>query len=137
MASINKVILIGRMGRDADMRYTADGKPVASFSIATTETWKDNRGDKQERTEWHSVTSWGKQAEFVNEYIKKGSLVYIEGRIQSREYTGRDGTTKKHYGIEAATVQILSRPGDQGSRKPEENRSEDGFTREIDDDVAL
>jgi len=139
MASINKVILIGRTGRDAELRYTADGKSIALFSMATTETWKDGGGNKQERIEWHNITSWNKQAEFVAEYIKKGTLVYVEGRIQSREYVGRDGTTKKHYGIEASKVLLLALSGTgrnapSGGHDAYADSGHDGFTKETEDD---
>ncbi len=85
--SVNKVILVGRLGRDPETRYTGGGQAVANFSVATDETYKDRNGERQKRTEWHRITVWGKQAEIAQQYLKKGSLVFIEGRIQSREWT--------------------------------------------------
>jgi single-strand DNA-binding protein len=85
MGSVNKVILVGNLGRDAELRYTPSGAAVAKFSIATTEVWNDKAGQRQERTEWHNVNLWGKQAESVSEYLTKGRQVYVEGRLQSRK----------------------------------------------------
>jgi single-stranded DNA-binding protein len=85
MGSVNKVILIGNLGRDAEVRYTPGGAAIAKFSIATTEVWNDKAGQRQERTEWHNVDLWGKQAESLSEYLQKGKQVFIEGRLQSRK----------------------------------------------------
>ena len=85
MGSVNKVILIGNLGRDAELRYTPAGTAVAKFSIATTEIWNDKAGQRQERTEWHNVDVWGKQAESLSEYLQKGKQVFVEGRLQSRK----------------------------------------------------
>ena len=90
--SVNKAILIGRLGRDPEVRYMPNGEAVCNFSIATDETWKDRQtGQRQERTEWHNITLYRRMAEVAGQYLKKGSRVYIEGRIQSRKYTGKDG----------------------------------------------
>jgi single-strand DNA-binding protein len=94
MASVNKVILLGNLGRDPETRYTTGGDAVTNLRIATTETWKDKNGDKQEKTEWHSVVLFGRQAEVAGEYLKKGRSVYIEGRLQTRKYTDKDGVEK-------------------------------------------
>lgn len=93
MASVNKVILVGNLGRDPELRYMPDGGAVCNLSIATTDTWKDKSGDKQERTEWHSLTTFGKQAEVASQYLKKGSSVYIEGRLQTQKWM--DKTTQE------------------------------------------
>jgi single-strand DNA-binding protein len=85
MGSVNKVILIGNLGRDAEVRYTPGGAAVSKFSIATTEVWNDKSGQRQERTEWHNIDLWGKQAESLSEYLQKGKQVFIEGRLQSRK----------------------------------------------------
>lgn len=85
MGSVNKVILVGNLGRDAELRYTPGGAAVAKFSLATTEVWNDKSGQRQERTEWHNVNLWGKQAESLSEYLTKGRQVYVEGRLQSRK----------------------------------------------------
>lgn len=92
--SVNKAILIGRLGRNPETRYTQDGKPVTSFSIATDESWKNKSGEKVERTEWHRIVTFNKLAEICGEYLAKGSLIYIEGRIQTRSY---EKDNVKHY----------------------------------------
>jgi single-strand DNA-binding protein len=94
MASLNKVMLIGNLGRNPEMKATPGGQNVARFSIATTETWKAQSGEKQSKTEWHNIVVWGKQAETVERFLSKGSQVMVEGRIQYREYTSRDGIKK-------------------------------------------
>jgi single-strand DNA-binding protein len=95
MASVNKVIIVGNLGQDPDVRYTQDGKAIANFSIATTESWKDkNTGEKKEKTEWHRVVVFGKIAEVCGEYLSKGSPVYIEGKLQTRKWTDKDGNDK-------------------------------------------
>jgi single-strand DNA-binding protein len=91
MASVNKVILVGNLGRDPETRYTAGGDPITNVSIATTDTWKDKAGEKQEKTEWHRVAFFGKLAEIAGEYLKKGSQVYVEGRLQTRKWQDKDG----------------------------------------------
>jgi single-strand DNA-binding protein len=95
MGSVNKVILVGNLGRDAELRYTPGGAAVAKFSLATTEKWTDKSGSLQERTEWHNIDLWGKQAETLNEYLRKGKQVYIEGRLQTDEYTDKEGIKRK------------------------------------------
>jgi single-strand DNA-binding protein len=107
MSYVNKVILIGRLGADPEMRYTADGTPVATFRIATTETRKNKDGSKVDQTEWHRIVAWRKLGEISGEYLKKGKLVYVEGRIQSREYEGRDGIKRKAYEIVATSMKML------------------------------
>lgn len=93
--SLNKATLIGHAGRDAEIRYTGNGMPVASFSIATSESWKDkNTGQMQERTEWHNIVAWSRLAEICGEYVKKGTRLYIEGRIQNRSYDDKDGNKR-------------------------------------------
>ena len=94
MASVNKVILLGNLGRDPETRYTTGGDAVTNLSIATSEQWKDKSGEKQERTEWHRVVLFGRQAEVAGEYLKKGRSVYIEGRLQTRKYTDKDGVER-------------------------------------------
>ncbi len=116
---LNKVILIGRLGADPEMRYTADGTPVATFRIATTETWKNKDGTRAEQTEWHRIVAWRKLGEIAGEYLKKGKLVYIEGKIQSREYEGRDGVKRRTFEIVASGMQMLDGRGGAG---PDERR---------------
>jgi single-strand DNA-binding protein len=116
MASVNKVILIGNLGRDPETRYTTGGDAVTNLRIATTETWKDKSGEKQEKTEWHTVVLFGRQAEVAGEYLKKGRPVYIEGRLQTRKYTDKEGVEKYSTEIVADRMQLLgSRDGGGGS----------------------
>ena len=107
MASVNKVILIGNLGRDPETRYTTGGDAVTNLRIATTETWKDKSGEKQERTEWHTVVLFGRQAEIAGEYLKKGRPVYIEGRLQTRKYTDKEGVEKYATEIVGDRMQLL------------------------------
>ncbi len=110
--SVNKVILVGRLGRDPDVRYTSAGQPVANFSMATDETYKDRAGERQKRTEWHKIVVWGKQAEIAQKYLKKGSLIYLEGRIQTREYTDRDQNKRTSFEIVCNTFRMLGGRGE-------------------------
>jgi len=107
MASVNKVILLGNLGRDPETRYTTGGDAVTNLNIATSEQWKDKGGEKQERTEWHRVVLFGRQAEIAGEYLKKGRSVYIEGRLQTRKYTDKDGVEKYSTEIVADRMQLL------------------------------
>lgn len=104
---LNKVMLIGNLGRDPEVRYLPSGDAVANFSIATSENWKDRNGQRQERTEWHNISMFGRLAEIAGQYLKKGSKVYIEGRIQSRKYTGKDGIERVAYDIVANEMKML------------------------------
>ncbi len=106
--SVNKVILVGRLGRDPETRYTSSGQAVCNFSIATDETFKDRNGERQKRTEWHRIVMWGKLAEIGQQYLKKGTLVYIEGRIQSRQWDDREGQKRTSYDIIANVMRMLS-----------------------------
>lgn len=106
--SLNKVILIGNLGRDPEVRYMPNGDPVCNFSIATSESWNDRQsGQRVERTEWHNIVMYRKLAEIAGQYLRKGSQVYIEGRIQSRKYTGKDGVERTAYDIVANDMQML------------------------------
>ena len=107
MASVNKVILLGNLGRDPETRYTTGGDAVCNLSIATSEQWKDKNGEKQERTEWHRVVLFGRQAEIAGEYLKKGRSVYVEGRLQTRKYTDKDGVEKYSTEIVGDRMQLL------------------------------
>jgi single-strand DNA-binding protein len=112
--SVNKVILVGRLGRDPETRYTAGGQAVANFSVATDETYKDKAGERQKRTEWHKIVVWGKQAEIAQQYLKKGSLVFIEGRIQSREWQDKEGQKRTSFEIVANNFRMLGGRSDGG-----------------------
>ena len=127
MASVNKVILIGNLGRDPETRYMPDGGAITNISIATTETWKDKNGDKQEKTEWHRVAFFGKLAEIAGEYLKKGSQVYVEGRLQTRKWQDKDGQDKYTTEIVANAMQMLgSRQGMGGGGAAEREPAEGG-----------
>ena len=114
--SINKAILIGRLGRDPEVRQMPNGEAVCNFSIATSETWKDQHGQKQERTEWHNITLYCRMAEVAGQYLKKGSLVYIEGRIQSRKYTDKNGIERTAYEIIGSEMKMLGGGNDSGQQ---------------------
>ncbi len=115
MAGINKVILIGNLGRDPELRYTQSGSAVANLALATTRSYTNSRtNERVEETEWHRVVVWGKQAEFCNQYLSKGRQVYIEGRLQTRNYEDKDGIKRYSTEIVADTVQFLGRRGDGG-----------------------
>ena len=105
--SVNKVILVGRLGRDPETRFTSGGQAVANFSLATDESYKDRNGERQKRTEWHKIVVWGKQAEIAQQYLKKGSLVFIEGRIQSREWQDKEGQKRTSFEIVANNFRML------------------------------
>jgi single-strand DNA-binding protein len=109
MAGLNKVTLIGNLGRDPELRYTQGGTAVLNFTLATTERWNDREGGKQERTEWHRVVVWGKQAEVCSNLLAKGKQVYVEGRIQSREWKDKEGGERRSYEIVANRVMMLGR----------------------------
>ena len=134
MASVNKVVLIGNLGRDPELRYLPSGDPVANFSLATTETWKDKSGQKQEKTEWHSVEVFGKTAEVVRDYCTKGKQVYIEGSIRYDEWTDKDGVkkTKAKIKVSGPNSRLVllgggGRGGDAGrAPAPSEPRGESG-----------
>jgi single-strand DNA-binding protein len=112
MAGVNKVILVGNLGRDPEVRYTSSGTPVANFTMATTERWNDpTSGERKEKTEWHRVVVWGKQAEIAGEYLRKGRQVYVEGSLQTREWTDREGNKRQTTEIRAQRFQMLGRPG--------------------------
>lgn len=114
MASVNKVILVGNLGRDPETRYLPSGDAVTNVAIATTEQWKDKSGEKQESTEWHRVAFFGRLAEIAGEYLKKGSQVYVEGRLQTRKWTDKDGQERYTTEIRADRMQMLGSRGGMG-----------------------
>ncbi|HJV49224.1 MAG TPA: single-stranded DNA-binding protein [Geothrix sp.] len=114
--SLNKVMLIGNLGRDPELKATPSGQSVARFSVATTETWKNQSGEKQSKTEWHNIVVWGKQAEIAEKYLRKGKQVMIEGRIQYREYTDQAGVKKTACDIRCDNFVMLGRMDEGGSR---------------------
>jgi single-strand DNA-binding protein len=117
MAGINKVIIIGNLGGDPEVRYTPSGSAVANFNVATSESWKDkNTGEKKERTEWHRIVVWGKLGELCGEYLSKGRQVYVEGRLQTRSYDDKDGVKRYMTEIIATDVQFLGSKESGGGR---------------------
>jgi single-strand DNA-binding protein len=112
MAGVNKAILVGNLGRDPELRQTPNGQAVVNFTLATSESWTDKSGERQERTEWHRIVVWGKLAELCNQYLSKGRTVYVEGRIQTREWEDKDGNKRYTTEINASTVNFIgSRQG--------------------------
>ena len=111
MSSLNKIILIGHLGRDPEIRYTPDGSPVATFSLATSESWTDKNGSKQEHTEWHNIVAWNRLADLSKRFLSKGRQVYVEGRIRSREWNDREGNKRRTTEVIAQQMVLLgSRP---------------------------
>ncbi len=111
MGSVNKVILVGNLGRDAELRYTPGGAAVATLNLATTEVWNDRSNQRQEKTEWHRVILWGKQAESLQEYLTKGKQIYIEGRLQTRQWDDKDGNKRYTTEVKADRVTLLGGGG--------------------------
>lgn len=129
MGSVNKAILVGNLGRDAEMRFTAGGTPVATVSLATTEKFNDRDGNKKEDTQWHRVVIWGKTAESLHEYLTKGKQIYVEGKIQTREWTDKEGKPAKTTEIRADRVVLLGGGGSGGgggARPSRDRYADDG-----------
>ena len=122
MASVNKVILVGNLGRDPETRYLPDGGAITNISIATTDVWKDKAGDKQEKTEWHRIAFFGRLAEIAGEYLKKGSQVYVEGRLQTRKWQDKEGQDKYTTEIIADRMQMLGARSGMGGGAPDAER---------------
>ena len=117
MGSVNKVILVGNLGRDAEVRYTKGGSAVATLNMATTEVWNDRTsGQRQEKTEWHRVVVWGKQAETLSEYLLRGRQIYVEGRLQTRQWDDRDGNKRYTTEVRADRVVLLGGRGGESGR---------------------
>ena len=144
---LNKVILIGRLGRDPEVRYMPNGEAVCNFSVATSETWNDRNGQRVERTEWHNITMYRKLAEIAGQYLTKGSQVYLEGKIQSRKYQGKDGIERTAYDIIVNEMKMLGGGNDSGQPSaqhtpPEHPRRQAPATpaapvEDIDDDIPF
>jgi single-strand DNA-binding protein len=111
MGSVNKVILVGNLGRDSELRYTPGGAAVATLNLATTEVWNDRNNQRQEKTEWHRVVLWGKQAESLQEYLTKGKQIYVEGRLQTRQWDDKDGNKRYTTEIKADRITLLGGGG--------------------------
>ncbi len=120
MAGVNKVILVGNLGNDPETRYTADGKAISNITVATSETWKDKTsGEKKEKTEWHRVAFFGRLAEIVGQYLRKGAKVYVEGKLETKKWQAKDGSDRYTTSIIANELQMLDSRGD----KPQSNAS--------------
>jgi len=133
MAGLNKAMIIGRVGKDPELRYMQNGNAVCNFSVATSESWNDkNTGEKQERTEWHRVTVYGKLAEICGEYLTKGNQNYIEGKLQAREWEDKEGNKKTTTEIIASTMQMLGSVG-EGKQKEEPKQK----PKTTDDDIPF
>ena len=130
---LNKVILIGRLGRDPEVRYMPNGEAVCNFSVATSEKYTDKNGQRQEATEWHNVTMYRKLAEIAGQYLKQGSQVYIEGKIKSRKYTDKNGVERTAYDIIANELKMLGGNTQTPAQKPQPAQAQD----EISDDVPF
>jgi single-strand DNA-binding protein len=124
MGSVNKVILVGNLGRDAELRYTAGGAAVATINMATTEVWNDKAGQRQEKTEWHRVVLWGKSAESLSEYLTKGKQIYVEGRLQTRQWDDKDGNKRYTTEIRGDRIVLLG-GGSGGGRGSGVSRTEE------------
>jgi len=149
MASVNKVILIGNLGKDPETRYMSNGDAVTNITLATTDTWKDKNGEKQEKTEWHRVTFYRKLAEIAGEYLKKGRSVYIEGRLETRKWTDKNGVERYTTDIIASDMKMLGNRSGSGSfespdheednsasSRPSSAKGASGFD-DMDDDIPF
>jgi single-strand DNA-binding protein len=137
MASLNKVLLIGNLGKDPEVRYTTSGTAVASFSIATSEKFKNKGGEREERTEWHNVILWGRLAEIAGEYLTKGKTVFIEGRLQTRKWQDRDGKDRYTTEIVGDKMQMLSKREDNGRTEEADPSLDEHAPLPNDDDVPF
>ena len=127
MAGVNKVILVGNLGRDPEIRYTPGGQAVANFTLATSESFNNREGKREERTEWHRIVVWGKTAENCAQYLSKGRTVYIEGRLQTREWEDKEGQKRRTTEVVAQTVQFLGGPRGSGGGAPPSGQGGGGF----------
>jgi single-strand DNA-binding protein len=123
--SVNKVILVGRLGRDPESRFTGSGQAVCNFSLATDRSYKDRNGQTQKQTEWHKIVAWGKLAEICQKYLKKGSQIFIEGRIQSRQWEDQQGQKRTSFEIVAGEMRMLGSRGEGGGVAPAPHASDE------------
>ena len=145
MASVNKVILVGHLGKDPEVRYMPNGDAVANFSIATTDSWKDKSGARQERTEWHNIAMYRRLAEIAGEYLKKGSSVYVEGRLQTRKWQDKNGQDRYTTEIICDQMQMLGSKGERQSRyeepppppPPVRRQEKPVVSHDMDDDIPF
>ena len=134
MASINKVILIGNLGRDPEVRFTQGGAAVANLNLATNEVFKDRAGERQERTEWHRIVVWGKQAEIAREYLTKGRQIYVEGSLQTRQWEDRDGNKRSTTEVRCQRFVMLGGRGEERGAPPEGSEPEIPADKNYSDD---
>jgi len=134
---INKAIIIGNLGKDPEVRYSQTGGAIASFSIATTETWKKQDGTKEEKTEWHKIVAFGRLAEICGEYLSKGSKVYLEGKIQTRKWENKDGVTQYTTEIVAREMKMLTQRNGEAGSSDRANQNEEPPFPEMDDSVPF
>ncbi len=137
MASVNKVIVLGNLGQDPELRHTASGRPVATLRVATNEQWTDQSGERKERTEWHNVVVWGRQAENCAQYLSKGRQVFVEGRLQTRKWEDRDGNPRYTTEIVADRVQFIGGQGGAAAAPPDNGPADFGPPPAGDDDVPF
>jgi single-strand DNA-binding protein len=130
MASFNKITIVGYLGRDPEIRYTSDGTPVCSFSVATTERKKDKSGDFQDVTTWFRITAWRRLAEIANQYLSKGKQVYIEGKLSQSEYQDKDGNTRTTLEVNCSDLQFIGPRGEEGGYQSERPASRESSSRE-------
>lgn len=134
---LNKVILIGRLGRDPEVRYMPNGEAVCNFSVATSESWKDQSGQRQEKTEWHNITMYRRLAEIAGKYLKKGSQVYLEGKIQTRKYTDKNGAERTAYDIIANEMKMLGGNSQATQEQPKRQQAPATPVEDVDDDIPF
>lgn len=138
MGSVNKVMLVGNLGRDAELRYTPGGAAVATLNLATTEVWKDKQGQKKEDTQWHRVILWGKTAEALQDYLTKGKQVYVEGKLQTRRWKDKDGQDKYTTEVKGERVVLLGGKDTNGGPTGDHHlRDEDVIVSEADDEIKF
>ncbi len=125
--SVNKVILLGRLGKDPELRYTTNGSAVCNFPVATSESWNDKSGQKQEKTEWHRVVVWGKLAELCNQYLTKGRQAFLEGKLQTRSWDDQTGNKRYSTEIQASTVQFIGGPAANAGKTVASDMPEQGY----------
>ncbi len=142
MGSVNKVMLVGNLGRDVELRYTPGGAAVATLNLATTEVWNDKSGQRQEKTEWHRVVLWGKQAETLAEYLVKGKQIYVEGRLQTRQWDDKDGNKRYTTEIRGDRIVLLGgggrgAPAARGEAAVDQPAAEPAAAELTDDDIPF
>jgi single-strand DNA-binding protein len=135
MAGVNKVILIGNLGRDPELRYTKGGQAVANFSLATSDSFTNREGVREDRTEWHRIVAWAKTAELCTKYLSKGRTVYVEGQLRTREWEDKDGHKRQTTEVHVQTVQFLGSPGGRGAEGARGSRDDAGADGPSDHDA--